>query len=143
MATPACFIRPFAWKIVLQPFSLRQCLSLTLRCISCMQQNAGYCLYIQSVILCLFVGELSPLMLRDIKESDCYFLLFLLLEMELCLCAYLLLGLLKEDYFLAFPRVQFPSLCCSLLSLVGLDLWKALCKFGFVKEYLGFSLYGN
>jgi hypothetical protein len=34
-----------------------------------MQQNVGSCLYIQSVNLCLFIGELSPLMLRDIKES--------------------------------------------------------------------------
>ena len=64
-----------------------------------MQQNVGSCLCIQSVSLCLFIGELSPLML-----SNCYFLLFLLLEVELCLCGYLLLGLLK-DYFLAFSRV--------------------------------------
>ena len=33
-----------------------------------MWQNVGSCLHIQSVSLSLFVGELSPLMLRDIKE---------------------------------------------------------------------------
>jgi hypothetical protein len=34
-----------------------------------MQQNVGSCLCIQSVNLYLFIGELSPLMLRDIKEK--------------------------------------------------------------------------
>jgi hypothetical protein len=53
MATPAYFLGPFAWKIVFQPFTLRWCLSLSLRCISCLQQNAGSCLHIQSVSLCL------------------------------------------------------------------------------------------
>jgi hypothetical protein len=32
------------------------------------QQNAGSCLLTQSVSLRLFIGELSPLILRDIKE---------------------------------------------------------------------------
>jgi hypothetical protein len=69
MATLACFhLGPFAWKIVFQPFTLRKCLSLTLKYVSCLQQNAGYCLYIQSLILCLFIGELSPFLLRAIEE---------------------------------------------------------------------------
>jgi hypothetical protein len=103
MATPAHFLGPFAWKRIFQPFTLRYCLSLSLRCVFCMQQNAGSCLHIQSVKLCLFIGKLSSLMLRDIKKSDCYFLLFLLLEVELCFCGFLLLGLLKD--FLLFSRV--------------------------------------
>ena len=37
-------------------------------CISYMQQNAGSCLGIQSVSLCLFIGELGTLILRDIKD---------------------------------------------------------------------------
>jgi hypothetical protein len=32
-----------------------------------MQQNSGSCLCIQSVSLCLFIGELIPLILRDIS----------------------------------------------------------------------------
>ena len=44
-------------------------MSLSLRFVSCMQQNAGSCLCIQSLSLCLFIGELNPLMLRDIKEK--------------------------------------------------------------------------
>jgi hypothetical protein len=42
---------------------------LSLRYVSCMQQNARSCLHIQSVSLCLFIGELSPLMLREIKDK--------------------------------------------------------------------------
>jgi hypothetical protein len=34
-----------------------------------MQQNVESCLYSQSVFLFLFIGELSPLMLRDILEK--------------------------------------------------------------------------
>jgi hypothetical protein len=34
-----------------------------------MQQNAGSYLSIQSVSLCLLIGELSPLILSDIKEK--------------------------------------------------------------------------
>ena len=41
-----------------------------------MYQNDEVCLGIQSVSLCLFTGELSPLMLRDIMTNGCYFLLF-------------------------------------------------------------------
>ena len=36
----------------------------------------------------------------------------------LCLCGYLLLGVLKGDYFLAFSRVQFPSLCGCFPSII-------------------------
>ena len=67
-ATPA-FLGPFAWKEIFHPFTLRECLSLALTCVSCMQQNAGSCLHIQSVSLCLFIGEFSLLMLRDIRDQ--------------------------------------------------------------------------
>jgi hypothetical protein len=70
MATPAYFFRPFAWKIVFQPFILRYWLSFSLRWVSCKQENVGSCLCSQSVSLCLFIGELSPLILRDIKEKS-------------------------------------------------------------------------
>jgi hypothetical protein len=69
MATPACFFVPFAWKIVFQPFTLRSCLSFSLRWVSFKQQKVRSCLSSQSVSLCLFIGELSPLILRDIKEK--------------------------------------------------------------------------
>ena len=69
MATLACFFGTFARKIGFQPFTLRYYLSLSLRCVSCMQQNVGTCLRSQSVSLCLFIRELSPLIIRDITEK--------------------------------------------------------------------------
>ena len=38
--------------------------------VSCMQQNIGSCLLIQCVSLCLFLMELSPLLLREIKDKS-------------------------------------------------------------------------
>ena len=52
---------------IIQPFTLTYCLPLLLKCISCIKQNAGFCLFMLSVSLCLFIVELSPLMLRNIK----------------------------------------------------------------------------
>jgi hypothetical protein len=68
MATPACFLEPFAGEMFSQSFTLRYCLSLTLSCVSYMQQNVGSCLHIQSFSLCLFIGELGPLMLKNIRD---------------------------------------------------------------------------
>jgi hypothetical protein len=121
MAIPACFVAPFAWKTVSQPLILRYCLSLSWRCVSCRQKNAGSYLHIQSVI---FLVNWICRCYKIWRKSDCYFLLFLLLEVELCLCGYLLLGLLIT--FLLFLGCSFPP-CVSvfhLLSVVGLDLWK-------------------
>ena len=55
-------------EIFSHPFTLRECVSLILRCVSCMQHNARFCLHIQSASLCLFIGELSPLMFRYIRD---------------------------------------------------------------------------
>jgi Na+/pantothenate symporter len=67
--------------------------------------------YVSSLLIYVFLlGELSPLILRDILKKQLVLPVFLLLELELCLCDYLLLGLLK-DYFCGFSRVWFPSLC--------------------------------
>jgi len=66
---------------------------------------------------------------REILETnDWCFLLFLLLEVELCLCGYFLLGYLKLDYFLAISRVWFSSMCWSFPSIT-------LCRVGFVEIY--------
>ena len=69
IATPACFLGPFAWYIFSQPFTLRQCLSLRLRCVSYMHKKDGFCFFIQSVSLCLFIDELSPFTLRVINDQ--------------------------------------------------------------------------
>ena len=69
MATPSCFLGPFARNTFSQPFTLSRCLSLWLRCVSCKQQNVGSCFRNQSLSLCLFIGELSPLILSDINDQ--------------------------------------------------------------------------
>jgi hypothetical protein len=69
--TLTSFFGAFAWQIVFQPFTLRSCLSLSLRWVSCMQQNIGSC-YVASLLVYGFFlggGELSPLKLRNIKEK--------------------------------------------------------------------------
>ena len=64
--------------------------------------NVRSYLHSQSFSLCLFIGELSQLILRDIKEKLLLFhVIFVAMDLVFCSCGYLLLGLLK-DYFLAF-----------------------------------------
>ena len=50
-----------------------------------------------------FYWEIESIDIEILRNNDCCFLLFLMLF--LYLCGYLLLGLLKEDYFLAFSRM--------------------------------------
>ena len=69
IATPACFLGPFYRKVFSQLIILRKYLSLKLRCVSCMQQKDGSCFCIHSVSLCLFIGKLSPLILRDNNDQ--------------------------------------------------------------------------
>jgi hypothetical protein len=54
-------------------------------------------------------------------------LVFLFLELGFCSCSCLLLGLLK-NYFLAFPKASFPSLCWSFTFIF-------LLRTGFMERY--------
>ena len=56
MATPACSLGPFVWKIVFQPIPLSYFLYFSLRRVSCKQQNVGSCLCSQSVSLSFYWG---------------------------------------------------------------------------------------
>lgn len=69
ISTEACFLEPFVWKIFLQPFTLRQKLSLFLRYVSALQQRNGSCFHIHSVTLYPFIRELSSLILTDINDQ--------------------------------------------------------------------------
>ena len=110
-----------------------------------MKQNAGSCLHIKSFSLCLFIVDLSPLILRDIKKQS-------------------LLGpvifVFRDGILFMWPssfRFAARLLSCffqnviSLLVLVfslhytlkGMIFWKILCNFAFVIEYLGFAIYGK
>jgi hypothetical protein len=130
--------------------------SLSLRWVPYKDQNVGSCLCSLSVSLCLFIGELSPLILRDIKEKSLLLPIIFVVRVGILFFwffFFFLLGLLK-DYFISFSKTWFPSLYCFLFFFVvvvvfcyyPLKGWirgKIVCEFGFVMEYFGFSIYGN
>jgi hypothetical protein len=49
------------WEIFLQPFTLSQCLFLSMRWVSYRQQIVGSSFFIQFLKQCLLMQELSPL----------------------------------------------------------------------------------
>jgi hypothetical protein len=61
IATLACFQGPLAWKIFFQPFTLSQCLFLSVRWVSCKQQIIRSSFLIQFAKRCLLMGMSSPL----------------------------------------------------------------------------------
>lgn len=66
--TPACILGPFDCKIFsLSLLSGNGCLWTGGG--SCMQQKDGLCFHMDSVDLCLFIGKLRPLILRDINDQ--------------------------------------------------------------------------
>ena len=69
MTTAACFLGPFAWKNCFPAF-YSKVESVFVTEVSCMQQNVGSCLCNQSVSLCLFIGELILVILRDIMQKQ-------------------------------------------------------------------------
>ena len=100
-----------------------QCSSLLMRCVSCMQQNYGFCFHIHSVSLCLFIGDLAPLILRNFNDKWYYFLEFVF-RVCVCVCT----------CFLCFIGYSYPSCVWDFLLVfsVGLDLcihipWTWLC----------------
>jgi hypothetical protein len=68
-----------------------------------MQQKVGSCLCNHSVSLCIFIGELSPLILRDIKEKLLLLPVIFVVRGGILSMWLSSLGLLKE-YFLTFSR---------------------------------------
>ena len=109
-----------------------------------MQQNVGACLCNQSVSLCHFIGKLSPLILRDIKEKSLLLPVIFVARVRILFMCLSSFGLLNGT-FLLFLELSF-SLCVEVFPLLSLKGWicgKILCKFGFVMEYLGCSIYGN
>jgi hypothetical protein len=110
-----------------------------------MQQKVASCLCIQSVRLCLFIGELSLLILRDIKEKSLLLSVIFVVRVGILFLWLSSLSLLKDYFFFLFLEISFP-LCAGvfpLLFFAGLDFWKDIVQFGFVMEYFGFSIYDN
>ena len=92
-----------------QPFTLRKCLTFTLRYISCMQQNAGSCLCTHSISLCLYIRELRPLMWKNIM---CPWLLLTVI--------FLLRGGIMFVWFSSFGFVVRRLMSCFFLGVVSL-----------------------
>ena len=99
-----------------------------MRWVSCKQQNGGFCLCSQSVSLCLFIGEFSPLILSDIKEK------LLLLPVIFVVRVGILFMWLSSFWFVerllsyCFLGNSF-SPCVGIFSFsfsVGLDSWKEI-----------------
>ena len=138
------FLQTVCLENFFQPCTLR-CLSLSLRWVSCMQQNVGSCLCNQSVSLCLFIGVLTTLILRDIKEISFFLTVIFVVRVEILFM-----------WLSSFRSIEI-LLCCFFSSLVsllvlkfslnyplkGLICGKILCEFGFLIEYRGFSTCGN
>jgi hypothetical protein len=61
IAAPACFQGPFAWYIFFQPFTLNQCLFLSMSWVSCKQQLVGIFFFNPVCQSVSFDGEFSPL----------------------------------------------------------------------------------
>ena len=145
MASPACFFRPFAQKIVFQPFTLMQNLSFFSGWVICKQQNAASSLCSQSISLCFLIGEFSLLMLREIKEKQ------LLLPVIFVVKVGILFLWLSSFWFVEGLLSCFFQGVVSILVLVfslyyplkGWICGKILCEFGFIMEYFGFSIYDN
>jgi hypothetical protein len=65
MSTAACF-----WDVCLENVhSELMSILIAFMCVSCMHQNNGCYFHIHCVSLWLFIGELNPLMLRDINDQ--------------------------------------------------------------------------
>ena len=134
-----CFFGTFAQKIVFQPFTLRQCLSLSLMFVSGMLGLA----YTSSLLVYFFlIGEQNMVILRDTKTKSLFLPVIFVgtLFMQLssfrftsrlisCFCQHVI-SLLILEFSLYYP-------------LKGLICSKILCKYCFFTEYLVFSIYGK
>ena len=116
MATPVCFLWLFSWKTFFPARYAEVMFIIVAEVCFCMQQNDESCLCIQSVSLCLFIGELSPLMLRDINDQ--WLLVPNILLLVLCVCVILFFWACCEMInFLCFLEYSFPP-CVGVFLLV-------------------------
>jgi hypothetical protein len=113
---------------------------LMLRSISCMEQRDGSCFYIH-VSLCLFIGELSPLILRDINSQwlliSVILVVVVMVAVWVCVCVCVCVSffwceIISFPCFLVLTSLcwSFPSSTCCMIRY----LYK-LFKFHFIMEY--------
>ena len=91
-----------------------------------MQKNVESCLRSQSFSLYLFIGELNPLILRDIKEKLLLLPVIFVSKVGILFLYLSSFSFAKGLLSCFFLGCSFPP-CVSvfhLLYFVGLDLWK-------------------
>ena len=109
-----------------------------------MQHNDGFHLNNLSVSLCLFIGKLSPLMLRDINEKWLLIPAILMLLVVVCVVFLLLLQWWEIIFSCVFMiLVSFTGLELFFLWHLGYVNGMIVFKFGFVTECLGFFIDGE
>jgi hypothetical protein len=122
-----------------------------------MQEIVGYFLGIQSVSLCLFIGKLSPLMLRDSKENLLFLPVIFVARGEIIVCFCFCLFDFFFFCYLFGGFVERRLLICIFYGVVSFLCWSfpsiILCRPKFVErycvslfffmDYLGFSIYRN
>jgi hypothetical protein len=75
MATPSCLLGSYAWKNCFSAFYSEVVPVFDTEVpFFCMQQSAGSCLHIQSVSLCLCIGNQVHWWQKILRKSDCFFL---------------------------------------------------------------------
>ena len=131
IATPACFLGPFDWHVFSQPFTLKWYLFLRLRCVSYMQKKDGFFFHIQSVSLCLFIGELSLFTLKDINDQwwlSPITLVFIVDDVNLSFFPFLGFASMRPSIVCVFVAVVnfFGVGVFLLVFCVGLGLWLAI-----------------
>ena len=79
--------------------------------VSCMQQKDEFCFHIQSVSLYLFIGELSPFIVRDNNDQGLLSPVKLFFVVgDVILCVFL---------FLEFASVRSPSTVCVFVDVAN------------------------
>jgi hypothetical protein len=91
-----------------------------------MQENVGSYLCIRFVSLGLFIGELSPVMLRDMKEDLCLLPVIFVVRGGILFIWLYSFGFVKKIILLLFLWSSFPP-CVGVFHLLScelVDLWK-------------------
>ena len=101
---------------------------------------------VASLLVYVFLlGELSPLILRDIKEKSLLLPVIFVVRVGI-LFLWLSSFMFVERLLSCFFKGVVSLLVLEFSLYYPFKCWicgKILCKFGFVTEYLCFSIYGN
>jgi hypothetical protein len=104
IATPACFQGPLDWLIFFQPFTLRQCLFLSKRWVSCKQHIVRSFFLIQFATLCLLNVHWHSVLILIGMWWFLPFSCFCCLMIWLCAAKSMLLS-----YYLSFLLLWFDT----------------------------------